>query len=95
VQDLPAAVRAELQQGVEHLRRLMLQMLEDLGIPIERPPVGAAHAVRIRLHLLEIALEDLRPERMRGYGALTPEARRELLDVVDTLAGALGPFRGM
>jgi len=93
VQDLPAASRAELQQGVEHLRRLMLQMLEERGIPVEKQTTRAAHAVRIRLHLIEIALEDLRPERMRGYGALTPEARRERLDVVETLTEALRPLQ--
>lgn len=38
VQDLPAAVRAELQQGVEHLRRLMLQILEDRGSPSKGGP---------------------------------------------------------
>lgn len=32
---------------------------------------------------------------MRGYGAMTPEARRELLDVVDTLTGALRPLQEM
>lgn len=93
VPNLPAGSQAELRQNVEHVRRLMLQLLADRGIPVERQSIRAAHAVRIRLHLIEIALEDLRPERMRGYGALTPAARQELLDIIDALSNALRPLQ--
>jgi hypothetical protein len=92
VQDLPEGSRTELRQNVEKLRKLMLQILTDREIPVERQQIRSAHAVRVRLHLIEIALEDLRPERMRGYGALTPAARQELLDIIETLSTALSPL---
>ncbi|NPV04632.1 MAG: hypothetical protein HPY67_07860 [Syntrophaceae bacterium] len=92
VQDLPEASRAELQQRVESLRQRLRQILADRRIPVETQRIHAAHAVRVRLHLLEIALDDLRPERMRGYGALTPAGREELLEIIETLSAALRPL---
>ena len=92
VQDLPEQSRTELRQHVKRLRQLILQILADREIPVEKQPIRAAHAVRVRLHLIEMALEDLKPERMRGYGALSPAARQELLDIIETLSTALRPL---
>lgn len=92
VQDLPEESRTELRQHVKRLWQLILQILADREIPVEKQPIRAAHAVRVRLHLIEMALEDLKPERMRGYEALSPAARQELLDIIETLSTALRPL---
>ena len=91
--DLPAESQADLRQNIENLRRHILRILEEKGIPMHRQSTSAAHAVRIRAHLVEIAFEELKPKRMSGYGQLTPQARYELQEIVDELAEAMRHFQ--
>ena len=91
--DLPAESRAELRQNIENLRRHILRILEEKGIPIHKQSTSAAHAVRIRAHLVEIAFEELKPKRMGGYGQLTPQAHHELQEIIDELAEAMRHFQ--
>lgn len=87
--DLSAEKQTELRSRIENLRRLMLLILKEKGIAIQKKSTRAAHALRVRAYLVEIAFEDLKPNRMGGYGQLTQQARNEMQEIVDRLAEAM------
>jgi hypothetical protein len=91
--DLPAERQAELRQNIENMRRHILRILEEKGIPIHKQSTSAAHAVRIRVQLVEIAFEELKPKRMGGYGQLAPQARHEMQEIINELAEAMRHFQ--
>jgi hypothetical protein len=93
VSDLPAENQAEIRQNIENLRGHILRILEEKGITIHKQLTSATHAVRIRVQLIEIAFESLKPKRMGGYGQLTPQARHELQEIVDELAEVTRHFQ--
>jgi hypothetical protein len=89
IPDLPVRRRDEIEKSIEYLKRLILRILEEKGIIVDQQCTSAAHAVRIRTHLVEIAFESLKPKRMNGYGQLTPRGCDEMNEVVDELAKTL------
>jgi GTP-binding protein EngB required for normal cell division len=90
-----------IQRKVTHdyilrIRETMRRMLEEADIEIPQPRTGAVWSAGVSLMFCSIALEDLSPQRMAGYGGLTSEAaatidgmRGELGSLLDKLAAYL------
>lgn len=80
----PLQVRA-LEGSVGGFREALLRVLDKFGIERPVPRTSALHAARIHVRFAEVALDDLLPPRLRGYGAVAPEAAAELEGVVAEL----------
>jgi hypothetical protein len=83
--DLAPAQRVLLQRGIVEIRGRLSQALADNNLAIEPPSISAVQAVRSALNFIDIAVTELRPRYMRGYGAVPPEAAAQLERTVDQL----------
>jgi GTP-binding protein EngB required for normal cell division len=71
-----------------HIRRLRLQLIRTLAWQQMRPAppdIPATRAILSNLNFVDIAIEELKPQYMRGFGAVPDDAVSELNGVVHEL----------
>jgi GTP-binding protein EngB required for normal cell division len=83
----PVQVRT-LRDYTKRLRQQITQVLKSLDVPLPEAKFDSTHSVRVALQFIEVAIEDLSPERLAGYGGV-PE------DFVSCLAGGLQEMKGI
>ncbi len=83
--DVSHGQRERLEAGILAFREAMARILENKGISTEQPLMSTRHAVRVTLHFVDIAIQELSPEHMRGYGAPSKNAALELDEIVTEL----------
>jgi GTP-binding protein EngB required for normal cell division len=83
--DLTPAQRARISDHVRAIRAELLAVLARHGLPPAGARIGAAYAARTQLAFITIAVEELKPRYMRGYGAVSPEAATELNGLVEEI----------
>lgn len=83
--DVSHAQRERLEAGILAFRQAMARILENKGISMEQPLMSTLHAVRVTLHFVDIALQELKPEQMRGYGSVSRKTALELDEIVTEL----------
>lgn len=71
------------------IRATMRAVLEAWKIDLPRPDVSAVWASRTALRCAQIAVDELAPEHMRGYGAITEDAAKDLNGLVSQLLDLL------
>jgi hypothetical protein len=71
------------------LRKTMSGFLERTGIPAQQANVSAIWSARTLLMSAQVAMADLEPQRLNGYGNLPDEDARELRALVAELASWL------
>jgi len=80
--DLSEQERKILREAAKMLRTKLAAVLVRNGLGKPEPRTKASHAVTSAFAFISIALDDLRPEEMRGYGAVSPEAVVELNSLI-------------
>jgi len=85
--DLTPAQRRTIEDFIAHLRARLVRVLESQGISKERTPMPVSHVLRVTLGTIEIAIEELKPKYMRGYGEVHEAAAAELNRIVAELGG--------
>jgi len=83
----PAQVRV-LRDYAHRLRQQTVHVLNALDINLPGPKLDCTHSIRVTLQFIQVAIEELAPERLRGYGDV-PENLSELL------AGGLQEMKGI
>lgn len=78
-------VRSHLQRFRDHLSKV----LAALGIQYEGPQMGALHSIRVTLTFIRIAVQEMAPEHLRGYGEVPEQAASELRGVCTELEGLI------
>src|SRR6202167_4558988 len=85
--DLTSAQRRVVEDYIDRIRAQLIRVLD--GQNIERPsadiPVG--RSLHSTLTFVDIAVEELKPEYMRGYGEVPPQAAVELNGIAGELQG--------
>ena len=76
--DIASPQRRTLEDYFSRIRAQLTRVLEGQGIPRPEATIPASRAVFAALLSIDIAVEELRPSYMRGYGELTPELVTEL-----------------
>ena len=76
-------IRSHLARFGEHLGRV----LSAAGIECGVPQFGALHSIRVDLAFLRIAVQEMAPEYLRGYGDLPPATAAELRGLCGELEG--------
>lgn len=87
--DATPVQRRVFEEYVRRVRVLMLKAMERMGVPHGRPICGTVRAALGSLLFAEVAIEEIEPERMRGYGAMDPEVVRELTETCAELLAVL------
>lgn len=85
VHDLDAERKKHLLAFVAELRAQMAEKMKKYGLEMPPPKTTASRAVESALSFIAIALDDLRPNEMRGYGPVNERAAEELEELIDEL----------
>ena len=88
-QDSTPVQRKVLHDYIERVRQAMNGALVDLRLPRPAPVCGAMWAAGGRLTFSQIAVAEIEPQRMRGYGALNDEDVKAINGVVAELNATL------
>ena len=76
--DISASQRRTLEDYFARIRAQLERVLEGQGIPRPEATIPASRAVYTALLTIDIAVEELGPSYMRGYGDVPPELVTEL-----------------
>lgn len=102
VPDASPVQRKVVADYIARARARMHKALDAFRVPPSSARTGAVNGARTTILLAEIALEEIEPRAMRGYGVLSKEAERELgattaelLELLEQIDGYLaqGPAR--
>ena len=83
--DVAPAQRQTIEDYIARIRAQLVRVLDGQSIPREKPSVPASRAIHVVLGAIDIAVEELRPQYMRGYGDLPEGAVIELNGIVGEL----------
>src|SRR5208283_1393002 len=85
--DLTSAQSRVIEDYISRIRAQLIRVLD--GQHIERPPadIPVARSLHSTLTFVDITVEELRPEYMRGYGEVPPQAAVELNSIAGELQG--------
>lgn len=78
LKDISASQKRTLEDYFARIRAQLERVLDGQQIPRPEATVPASRAVFTILLTIDIAVEELRPSYMRGYGELSPELATEL-----------------
>ena len=92
--DIAPAQRRTIEDYVGRIRAQLIRVLEGQGIPREEPQIPASRAVHVMLGAVDIAVEELKPKYMRGYGDVPESVATELNGIVGELAGLISRLDG-
>jgi hypothetical protein len=77
--------RRVIEEYIADMRAQFVRILGGLGISRDVVAIQDAHAIYVLLNSIEIAIDDLRPRNMRGFGEVPPELAQELDGIADGL----------
>jgi GTP-binding protein EngB required for normal cell division len=85
--DLSPAQRRVIEDYIARIRAQLVRVLDGQGV--ERPPsdIPVSRSLHSHLTFVDIAAEELKPEYMRGYGEVPPQAAVELNGIAGELQG--------
>jgi hypothetical protein len=89
VNDITPEQRQKIEDRIARLRTRLLQVLATQSVAVEQPQVSALHSVHVNLTFVEIAIAELAPRYMRGYGPVSPEGAADLNAIVEELQQAI------
>jgi GTP-binding protein EngB required for normal cell division len=75
--------RGHITRFRDHLTRV----LAAVGVEPDSPRFSALHSIRTILCFVRICAEEMAPQYLRGYGALSPEMETHMLGVCNELEG--------
>jgi len=90
VNDITPVQRKTIEDYVARVRAQLLRILAGQSITPDKPHITASHSVHTALTFAEIAVEELGPEKMRGYGEVSPEGAADLQGLMQELQAVLG-----
>jgi hypothetical protein len=85
--DVAPADSGQIEEHIAGIRSQLVRILNEQGITRQVPSISASHAIHVALGSVDIALEELKPRHMRGYGELPEVAANELNAIVEGLRG--------
>jgi len=85
--DVAPAESRQMEEQIARIRSQLVRILKEQGITRQVPSISGSHAIHAALGSIDIALEELKPRHMRGYGELPEAAANELNEIVDGLRG--------
>jgi GTP-binding protein EngB required for normal cell division len=88
VEDITPTQRRTIEDYLTRIRAQLVRVLDGQGIQRSDAKIPVSRAVLTALLTIDIAVEELRPAYMRGYGEVSPE-------LVTELEGIGGELRGL
>ena len=88
VNDISPLQRKTIEDYIARLRGQLLQVLAGQSMAPVEPRISAAHSIHVNLTFVEIAIAELAPHYMRGYGPVSEEGAADLNGIVGELQSA-------
>jgi len=85
VADITPQQRKTIEEYIARLRGQLLRVLARQSLAPEEPRISAAHAIHVGLTFIEIAIAELAPHYMRGYGPVSDQGASDLHGVIAEL----------
>lgn len=85
ISDIPPAQRRVIEDHIARIRACLVRALESQDVAIDPPSIPSTRALESAITFADIAVEELRPRYMRGYGHVTPAAATDLNGIADEL----------
>jgi hypothetical protein len=85
VQDMSPSELRHAQSNIEKLREQILGLLKKFEIALPAPSTPSSWVLKTNLTSLDIAFEDLYPEKMRGYGDMDQSTAKDLASEIDKI----------
>jgi len=85
VADISPMQRKTIEDYVARLRTQLLRVLAAQSLAPEPPHISAAHAIHVNLTFIDIAIAELAPHYMRGYGPVSEQGAADLKRIVTEL----------
>jgi hypothetical protein len=92
--DLIPQQRKTIEYYVARLRGQLLQVLARQSLAPEGARISAAHAIHVDLTFIEIAIAELDPHYMRGYGPVSEQGATDLHGVIAGLQSTVKELHG-
>ena len=89
IPDITPEQRQAIEAHVTRIRRQLLTVLAGQSLEPEAPRISAAHSVYVNLTFIEIAITELAPRYMRGYGPVSKEGGDDLEHIVSQLQASV------
>jgi hypothetical protein len=89
INDVNSDLRVIIENKCNLLRQAMCRILEEKGIPVGKPDRSVLNQINVSLMFADIAIEELGPHHMKGYGKLSDIATEDLNAIVTELKGLL------
>jgi GTP-binding protein EngB required for normal cell division len=83
---IPAQKRT-IENYIARIRAQLLRVLDGQDIPRKKPSIDARHSIHVSLTFIEIAVEELYPKYMQGYGLVPESAAVDLNGIAGELLG--------
>lgn len=78
-----------IRSHIARFRTHLARALAAVGVRHEGPQFGSLHSIRVALAFVRIAVQEMAPEHLRGYGELKDEAVVEVRGLCSELEGLL------
>lgn len=85
--DLSPARRRVIEDYIGRIRAQLIRVLDGQGMERPTADIPVSRSLHSYLTFVDIATEELKPEYMRGYGEVPPEAAVELNGIAGELQG--------
>lgn len=89
INDISPAQRRVIEDYIARFRAQLLRVLEGMQIPLPSSRISAVHSLHTNLTFIDIAVEELKPRYMRGYGDVPKKAKEALNGIVAELDGLI------
>jgi len=90
--DVSARQCEKIDEFIARLRTQLVRALESQGMERERAPIPALRAIQAAIGSIDMAVEELKPRHMRGYGEVPEAVAAELNGIVKNLGGLVAEF---
>jgi hypothetical protein len=78
VDNISPAQREAITEAIARIRHRLIETLTRQEVDPKMPAIPVSRAILGRMYIVDIAAEEIRPRRMKGYGSLSPDAAVEL-----------------
>ena len=87
--DITPLQRKTMEGYIARLRAQLLQVLAKHSLAPGEPHIPASHSIDVGLTFIEIAIAELDPHYMRGYGPVSKEGATDLQGMIAELQSAV------
>lgn len=89
VSQISPVSRRTIEDYISRIRAQLLRILDGQSIPREKPTIPDVRAIYVTLGAIDIALDELKPRNMRGYGDVPEKVALDLNGIVGELQGLI------